>query len=122
MKNDSLELAYVSRKALMQIGLSHYQATALTKNIPFETGDHLARYYLKRVVIQSIRFKLANKRIRKATQQSLKAGLDVLLVQLIELLYGQYTVASLEEALGDESLAKMVEAIEQAIGCGCNLM
>lgn len=115
MKNNSLELAYVTRKALVQIGLSHYQATAVTKNIPFETGNRLARYYLKRLVIQGFLSKLANKRIRKATQQTLKAGLDVLLVQLVELLHGQYTVASLKEALGDEALAKMVEAIEQAI-------
>ena len=115
MKPNSLELAYVTRKVLMQIGLSQYQATVLTKNIPFETGSRRVRYYLKSLVIQAIQSKLANKRTRKTTQQALKAGLDTLSEQLVELLDGNYTVASLKEALADETLTKMVAAIEQSV-------
>lgn len=115
MKTNSLELAYVTRKALMRIGLSQYQATALTKNIPFETGERRAHYYLLRLVIQAIQSRLANKRIRVLQQQALKAGLNILSEQLVELLDGQYTVASLKEALADETLAPMVAAIEQAV-------
>lgn len=115
MKTNSLELAYVTRKALMRIELSQYQATALTKNLPFETGERRARYYRHGLVIQAIQSKLTNKRTRKTTQQALKAGLDILSDQLVELLNGQYTVASLKEALGDETLAPMVTAIEQAV-------
>ncbi len=115
MNPNSLELAYVTRKVLMQIGLSQYQATALTKNIPFETGSRRVHYYLKSIVIQAIQSKLANKRTRKTTQPALKAGLDILSEQLVELLDGHYTVVSLKEALADETLAKMVAAIEQAV-------
>lgn len=115
MKTNSLELVYVTRKTLRQIGLSQYQATALTKDIPFETGERRAHYYLKRLVIQAIQFRLVNKRIRVLQQQALKIGLDILSKQLVKLLDGQYTVASLKEALADETLAKMVAAIEQAV-------
>ena len=115
MKTNSLELAYVSRKALMQAGLSQYQVTALTKSIPFETGSRRVRYYLKSLVLQAIQLKLANKRTRKTTQQALKTGLDALSNQLVELLDGNYTVTSLKEALADENLAKMVTVIEQAV-------
>ncbi|QHV00395.1 hypothetical protein BWK47_09835 [Synechocystis sp. CACIAM 05] len=109
MRRQKLEL--ITRKQLLELGLTSYQAQRITKELKPISKTKRGKNYNIQEVILSINTLLENKRIQKRTRTSLKKVIDILIPTLdniIPISFTQENTSELQQ-LAQQALTTTLE-------------